>query len=200
MFWDQVAVFYDFFEDFYNGKVNRELCKRVKDLICAEDKVLECACGTGMLSKHIGAKCEKLIATDFAVGMLKQAKKNCSHLKNVQICEANIMELSYESNSFDKVVAGNVIHLLDHPKMALKELERVCKPEGKIIIPTYVNKQNSGKPNWLVKAIGKAGADFKGQFNYETYQRFFENCGYNNAEYSIVEGKIPCAIAVITKQ
>lgn len=42
-------------------------------------------------------------------------------------------------------VAANVIHLLDDPYKAIAELDRVCKRGGKIIIPTYLNKNCKGK-------------------------------------------------------
>ncbi|HBI59632.1 MAG TPA: SAM-dependent methyltransferase, partial [Lachnospiraceae bacterium] len=60
MFWDKVAKLYDFSETLYNGKVNLKLCKEVEDMIDTGDDVLECACGTGMLSRHIGQKCNRL--------------------------------------------------------------------------------------------------------------------------------------------
>jgi hypothetical protein len=47
--------------------------------------------------------------------------------------------------------------------------------------------------------VGKAGADFKRQFTYDSYKEFIEDAGYKNVEYSLIEGKIPCAVAVITK-
>ena len=200
MFWDGAAGIYDLFEDVYNGEVNRKLCNRIAAMIASTDDVLECACGTGMLSKYIARKCRRLIATDFSIGMLKQAKKKCKDLTNIRFAQADIMQLKYKDGTFDKVVAGNVIHLLNEPYMALKELERVCRTGGHIIIPTYVNNENMGKPNLFVRAIEKAGAGFKCQFTYQTYQQFFEKAGYTNAKYTIVEGKMPCAIAVITKR
>lgn len=50
MFWDTIAGVYDLFENIYNGKVNKKLCREVAELISAEDEVFECACGTGMLT------------------------------------------------------------------------------------------------------------------------------------------------------
>ena len=199
MFWDKVAGLYDLFENIYNGKVNRQLCKEVAKLIQHSDKVIECACGTGMITKYIAPKCEELIATDFSIGMLKQAKRNCRDFPNVKIKKANIMELKYKDEEFDKVIAGNVIHLLDEPDAALSELERVCKKGGKIIIPTYVNNENIGKPSKFVRIIEKFGAGFKCQFNYKTYKDFFVRAGYSDVEYKLVQGKMPCAIAIITK-
>lgn len=200
MFWDNAAGLYDLFENIYNGKVNRQLCVEVAELMEQSDKVLECACGTGMITKSIAPKCSGVIATDFSVGMLKQAKKNCKAFPNVTIKQGNIMQLEYEDETFDKVVAGNVIHLLDEPYVALAELDRVCKTGGQIIIPTYVNNENAGKPGSFVKIIEKFGAGFKCQFNYKSYQEFFAKAGYDHAEYKLVQGKMPCAIAVIMKR
>lgn len=200
MFWDTVAPLYNFFENIYNGKVNRQLCTEAAALITPSDRVLECACGAGMLSVPIGKVCRELIATDYSTGMLKQAKKACKDLPNVQIKRANILDLHCPAASFDKVVAGNVIHLLDDPAAALKELERVCKPGGKLIIPTYINIERNGNPDILVRIFKKLGANFKQQFNFETYKEFFKNAGYQEAEYILVDGKMPCAIAVITKE
>ena len=200
MFWDKVAVLYDLFEKIYNGKVNRELCSEVAELIEENDRVLECACGTGMITKYVAPRCKELIATDFSTGMLKQAKKNCKDFQNVKLRKANIMELKCKDEAFDKVIAGNVIHLLDEPYEALAELYRVCKKGGQIIIPTYINNENKGKPSFLVTALEKFGAGFKCQFDLENYKLFFEKAGYTDVNYKVVSGKMPCAIAIIIKE
>ncbi|EHL17014.1 hypothetical protein HMPREF9630_01799 [Peptoanaerobacter stomatis] len=200
MFWDKVARFYDIFEKLYNGEVNCKLVIAVSNMIESGDRVLECACGTGMLSKGIALRCKELIATDFSDGMLKQTKKNCQHMNNVKIIKADIMSLNFKDGEFDKVVAGNVIHLLDYPYEALTELIRVCKNGGKVIVPTYVNNENVGKTNLFVRLLKNLGADFKKQFNFKSYIEFFKTAGYiENVEYILIEGKMPCAIAIITK-
>ena len=45
--------------------------------------------------------------------------------------KADITNIKCKDERFDKVVAGNVIHLLPEPEKALRELERVVKPGGK---------------------------------------------------------------------
>ena len=159
MFWDKIAGVYDLFGNVYNGKVNRKLCTLISESIYQSDVVLECACGTGMISEAIAPVCKSLTATDFSEGMLKRAKKKCRAFSNVTFQKADITALDYADESFDTVVAANIIHLLDQPYRALAELNRVCKAGGKLIIPTYVNKENTGKTGGVVKAIGKAGAD-----------------------------------------
>lgn len=194
-----MAGLYNLFENIVNGKVNKQLCKEVAELMEESDRVLECACGTGMITKYIAPRCKEVLATDFSTGMLKQAQKNCKELRNVKIKRANIMELKCKDEAFDKVVAGNVIHLLEEPHKALEELLRVCKKGGKVIIPTYVNKENNGKSCILVRVLQKFGAGFQCQFDYETYKDFFTNAGYMDVQYKLVQGKMPCAITIITK-
>lgn len=137
-----------------------------------------------------------LIATDYADGMLNQAKKKLKTFKNVIIENADITKLNYSDNSFDKVVAGNVIHILSNPELALKELERVCKPRGLIIIPTYINN-TKGTSRAAVKFMEIIGANFKRQFDKESYEKFFCDLGYKDAKYYVVNGRMACDIAVI---
>ena len=51
---------------------------------------------------------------------------------------------------------------------------------------------------FLVKLFDLFGANFKKQFDMESYKRFFTENGYD-AEFDLVDGRMPCAIAVITK-
>ena len=200
MFWDRVAGVYDLFVNVINGKTHKALRRIVADLIEPDDIVLECACGTGLLSKVIAGKCKQLIATDFALKMLKRAEKNCEAYRNVVFRQASILSLSFQDGSFDKVVAGNVIHLLDEPLKALNELDRVCRPGGKLIIPTYMNKDRKGKTSGFASAVGKAGADFKRQFTVESYRQFFLEAGYGDVQITLAEGRISCAVAVMMKK
>lgn len=200
MFWDKIAKLYDLFETLYNGKVYRKLGSEVAALVEPTDTVLECACGTGTISKAVGEKCRELTATDCSEGMLKRAQKKCKKLPQVHFLQADILSLPFNDGAFDKVIAGNVIHLLDDPHAALCELERVCRVGGKIIIPTYVNLKKNGKSSFFVKKIDEAGANFKRQFTYGSYQEFFENAGYTHVTFDLIEGRMPCAVAVITKE
>lgn len=199
MFWDKISPLYDLFEKVYNGKVYSGTGAKVAEFIEPTDMVLECACGTGAISIYIAQRCRRLIATDFAAGMLRQAEKKCRKFENVVFRKADITHLKYKDNRFDKVVAGNVIHLLPNPEQALHELERVVKPGGRIIIPTYIN-MSKGTGTAAVKFITLLGADFKRQFDQESYKQFFADMGYKNVEYHVVDGRMPCAIAVITKK
>ena len=198
MFWDKIASVYDFFENVYNGKVYKGTGQKVAEKIEKDDEVLECACGTGAISVYIAPKCARLVATDMSKNMLKQTAKKTRDYGNVETRIVDMMNLDYADDSFNKVVAGNVIHLLDNPADTVAELFRVCKPGGKVIIPTYINIFG-GNLGFLTKLLGKARANFKRQFDLKSYKEFFRKAGYNDVAFHVVEGRMPCAIAVINK-
>ena len=200
MFWDSVAGVYDIFVNVINRKTHQALRRIVAEHIRPGDDVLECACGTGLLTEVIAPRCARLTATDFAPKMLARAKKNCAAFGNISFEPADITALRYPDGSFDAVVAGNVIHLLDEPLKALGELDRVCRPGGRLIIPTYMNRDGKGNTSGFASAVGKAGADFKRQFTVESYRQFFLDAGYRDVSVQLAEGRIPCAVAVMGKR
>ena len=196
MFWDKVSGVYDLFENIYNKSVYQSTGESVVKYIKNTDRVLECACGTGAISIFIAPVCKELIASDYSVGMLKQAKKKLKNYDNIDYRRVDITDIEAEDNSFDVVVAGNVIHLLPDPQRAMNELTRVCKDGGRLVIPTYING-DEGTNKLAVKFLEKLGASFKCQFDAESYEKFFEDMGYENVIYEVVRGRMSCDIAVI---
>lgn len=199
MFWDKAAWVYDVFANGINRRTDRALCAAVAQWIDPGDRVLECACGTGLLTGVIAPRCGSLVATDLSEKMLRRAEKKFGKYGNVRFETGDILDLTYEDHSFDAVVAANVLHLLERPYEALKELDRVCRPGGRLIIPTYLNETDRGTTNRVSGAIAKAGAGFQREFTMDSYRRFFEDAGYRGGAYILCRGRIPCGVAVLRK-
>ncbi|MCR5215192.1 MAG: class I SAM-dependent methyltransferase [Eubacterium sp.] len=194
MFWDKVSGIYDLYQ-LLNLKANNGAAAICASFLSREDVVLECACGTGIMTKIIAPHCKKLVATDFSRKMLHRAKNKLSKYQNIRFRYADITELKCKDACFDKAIAANVIHLLDDPDKALSELYRVVKPGGKILIPTYLSKKTNSLER-ITKIFNKMGANFKNEFDINTYQQFFEDRGIV-AEYHVARGLISCCVAVI---
>ena len=197
MIWDRVAPLYDLAVNTLNRRVYDGTGSAVARLIRPGDTVLECACGTGAISAAIAPTCARVVATDYSEGMLKQARKKLAKHSNVTVEQADITDLHYADDSFDAVVAGNVIHLLPEPGDALKELKRVVRPGGTIIVPTYVSLTD-GANNPIPRLLSRLGVRFQEHFTPASYRAFFERMGCMDVTYRVVRGRIPCVIASFT--
>ncbi|MCR5168041.1 MAG: class I SAM-dependent methyltransferase [Oscillospiraceae bacterium] len=194
MFWDKVAGIYDLYQ-ILNKKANNGAASICASYVNKNDFVLECACGTGIITKALAAKCKRIVATDFSKKMLCKARKNLHDCKIIKFRYADITDLRFKNGVFDVVVAANVIHLLDEPEKAISELRRVVKRGGIILIPTYISQEENSSAK-ITKIFNKMGANFRNEFNIDTYRKFFEEMGVE-AEYKLAKGLISCCVAVI---
>lgn len=194
MFWDKVAGIYDLYQ-IINRKANNKAASICASYINKNDIVLECACGTGIMTRIIAPKCKKIIATDFSMRMLYKARNNLKNHNNIKFQYADINDLNYKTESFDVVIAANVIHLLNTPEKAISELRRVVKQGGIIIIPTYISQEANASAR-ITRLFKKMGANFQNEFSINTYRKFFENMNID-AEYKLAKGIISCCVAII---
>lgn len=108
-------------------------------------RVLDAGCGTGNFEHFVGSKHPAPITVDAlegSRGMLRAARRRCRDLDFVRFSAADLNErLPYETATFDRVVSVNVLYALDDQDQAVREMLRVLKPEGRLVIsdplPTY---------------------------------------------------------------
>lgn len=202
-FWDKVAKVYDISEK-TNKKVNDTMAECVAEEIKQGARVLDCAAGTGMLTLAAAKNAAHVVCTDYSAEMLKVAKKRSwkEGYHNISFSRRDIYNLKDADNTYDTVIAGNVIHLLDEPEKAFAELVRVTKKGGKIIIPTYLVSEEKHF-GLIIKAYKLIGFDPKTSFDTEKYMNFIaDNAEANEcAEYSTsyIPGAVPAGFAVIVK-
>lgn len=100
-------------------------------------KILDVGCGTGRYSIPLAKKGAEVEGIDISPGMLRKARRKVKR-KNLKIKfkKSGMTNLPYEDNSFDLVISSLAIdHVKDFDK-AIKEMTRVCKNKGHIIIST----------------------------------------------------------------
>ena len=196
-FWDKIAGLYDIAEAF-NGKVYSKLTRAVAKLTPEGARVLDCAAGTGNLSIAAAEKAETVICTDSSEKMLNQAKKKAAAkgINNIRFEIRDIYKLQDEDESFDTVIAGNVLHLLPDPESAVKELYRVTKKGGRLLLPTFVT---GDKRLLSIKLYKLLGFKPEKEYTHKEYIGMLKGCNLGKIKAKPIDGKIPCCFAVIYK-
>ena len=101
-------------------------------------KVLDVACGTGDFTIEIAKKVSagsEVIGVDISEGMMeigkeKMLKAGVTAEMTVADCEA----FPYDQNTFDRIAVGFGVRNFEHLDLGLREMCRVLKPDGKLVI------------------------------------------------------------------
>lgn len=128
-------------------------------------KVLEIGCGNGKNMSY--RKDINMYGIDVCASFVEMCKN-----KNLKVCYGSGTDIPFESSSFDAVLSIAVIHHLstiDRRKQCVREMLRVCKENGAVMIEVWdVNtdpdKDNNGDNDYLVP-FKKLGNRFYHLFN-----------------------------------
>lgn len=138
---DDVAARYDLMNTLLTGGqvyVWRAAVKAALELAPGM-KVLDSAAGTGTSSNEYLSDGIEVVPLDFSVGMMTVGKKRYPHLDFIA---GDAMALPFADESFDRVTISYGLRNVHDTQVALKEMLRVTKPGGQIVIAEF------SRPTW----------------------------------------------------
>ncbi|MDZ7775300.1 MAG: methyltransferase domain-containing protein [Bacteroidales bacterium] len=136
--YNRIARVYDILESPMEMKFSKWRKELLKD---AEGQTLEVGIGTGKNIPYYPADV-KLTGIDFSERMIEIAGKKVKGNQNVQLKVMNAEKLDFEDDAFDTVVTSCVYCSVPDPVQGLKEMKRVCKPNGKILMLEHVRSNH----------------------------------------------------------
>jgi phosphatidylethanolamine/phosphatidyl-N-methylethanolamine N-methyltransferase len=117
-------------------------------------RVLEVGVGTGLslpdYKEHLD-----IVGIDLAPEMLEKARERVrsERLTNVSgLYEMDASNLRFPDNSFDTVVAMYVITVVPDPEKVMRELARVTKPGGEVMLVNHFS-QDEGVRGWVERQM-----------------------------------------------
>lgn len=104
-------------------------------------RILDVGSGAGQLLTHLlrhaDSDCE-IVATDLSAAMLQRAAKRFDDPR-LSFVSADLTQLPFEDDTFDCATCGWVLEYLPDPEPGLRELARVVRPGGRILLQCTEN-------------------------------------------------------------
>lgn len=103
--------------------------------------VIDIGTGTGALLPLLAATGARITAVDNSAAMLQRARELCTAkgIADVGFHRADIRKLPFPDRSFDAAYASMVLHHIDRPVEAVREMARVVRPGGKVVVMSFTS-------------------------------------------------------------
>lgn len=115
--------------------------ERIRRLVAAagltgSERVLDIATGPGYIAEAFAGAAREVVGVDLTEAMLLIAKQRTKErgISNVSFRAADAQNLPFENGAFDVVVCRLTLHHLLKPREVLREMARVCRAGGTIVV------------------------------------------------------------------
>lgn len=211
-----VASKYDVMNDVMSFGIHRLWKRTMIELTGARkgQKALDLAGGTGEIAmkvaKRVGAS-GHVVLSDINSSMLEEGKKrviNSGFINNISFELINAEEIPFPDNTFDLVTISFGLRNVTDKLKALKEMQRVIKPGGRLVVMEFSKTSNPALTKLYdfysfsaLPFMGKVIANDEESYRYlaesirmhpnqETMKSMMLEAGFDEVEYKNLTGGI----------
>lgn len=148
---------------YFLGK-SHEWCERDFTQDRHFSRVLEVGAGTGVHLRYVRHGFDEYVMTDLNTPFLDSAASKVGSNQKIVTRAEDATSLSFENESFDRVIAAHVLEHLPNPHVVIREWMRVLKPDG---ILSLVLPCDPGMAWRLGRAVGARGKFIKAGIEYD---------------------------------
>ncbi len=138
------------YDSFTKGTENAGLREKRRELLArAKGRTLEIGAGTGANLELYPDAVTELVLTEPDEHMRAQLEgKLAGTGRDAEVVGAGAERLPFPDASFDTVVATLVLCTIPAPRVALKDISRVLKPDGRLLFLEHVRSEEAGTARW----------------------------------------------------
>ena len=136
-FWDKASENYDKTEERFEY-IHQRSRGKTKKYLEISNVVLDYGCGTGTMACEIANDVKEIYAIDISSKMIDISKRKAvvKNIENVIFSEGGIFDENLKNESFDRILAFNMLHTIPNPKKAVHRISELLKPDGLFISTT----------------------------------------------------------------
>jgi phosphatidylethanolamine/phosphatidyl-N-methylethanolamine N-methyltransferase len=111
------------------------------------ESILEVGVGTGLSALQYPPGC-RVAAIDLSAPMLARARGRLTRrrVEHVRLCRMDAARLGFPDACFDAVYAPYVINVVDNPLRVAREMIRVCRPGGRLVLLNHFASRDRPDP------------------------------------------------------
>jgi len=149
-FFDSVGPEWDAVRKVFNDDALR--ARAIARLVSPELTVADVGTGTGVLALELARLGLRVIAVDNSSRMLEAARSNVEreNVSGVEFRSGDVSQLPLTDSEVDAALAHIVLHYLPSPAEAVREMARVVKPGGTVVVVDFVRHQHE----WMRQELG----------------------------------------------
>ena len=104
----------------------------------SNDSVLDYGCGPGTITTEFSKNVKTICAIDISSGMISVAKGKADecHIENVEFVQSTLFDERHRKESFNVILAFNILHYLDDSKHVMQRIHDLLVPGGLFISAT----------------------------------------------------------------
>lgn len=129
----------------------------------AGKRVLEAGCGTGLVLDRLSRVASEAHGFDLSPGMVAKARA-----RGLSVSLGSVTAIPFRSNSFDFVCSFKVLAHVPDIELALRELVRVTRPGGTLVLEFY----NPWSLRYLAKRLAGPQRISEGRTEADVYTRW----------------------------
>ena len=176
---EEVGADWDSIRKVFNDDVHR--ARAISRLIPSRLRVADIGTGTGILARELAMSGVHVVAIDRSERMLQAASAKLHDLPEgaVELVRGEADDLPVGDGAMDAAMAHMVLHYLAAPAEAVREMMRVVRPGGRVIIVDFVHHDQG----WMQSELGGLWQGF----DLEQVKRWFEDAGLCDVRIEVDE-------------
>lgn len=188
-----------------NARNRREMACIVKGLqgLQPGSIVLDLPCGAGRLLPMLLDRQFQVVAADFSSEMLgvaedyyrEQFRDTPEIIKQYSFVQQDILHTTFENNSFDAIICNRLLHHYpdaDLRRDVLRELMRIIRPDGRLIVSFFSNFATSAALFHLKNALKGVTPRDRVPIWHRVFKQDYQAAGwYCTGYYPVFYGKSP---------
>ncbi len=120
------------------GESDQKIIEKTKKYINTSAIILDYGCATGSIAFEMAGVGKEVHGIDLSSKMIETARRKAEERKiqNVEFTHATIFDESLKQESFDVILALNILHLLDNLPQVMNQINQLLKPGGLFVSAT----------------------------------------------------------------